>query len=353
MSVTVVSHVTYDMVTSVSCDVQHVNIDKCLVTWLSCDLLLCWPLLVQVLLCYIGGPLPCFSYDLWHCCHSNCPLSSLCLRSAHLLLNLFALMIHSSIPDIAVEQEKSVQKVGVSVWGWGVGVRVKWGVGVRVKWGVGVRVKWGWEWGWGVGVRMGWGVGVRMRWGVGVRMRWGVGVRVNCLKWGLGSMCVGECWSIGVVEGYLNHDQHVHPLQTAWLLCLLLCGLMISLPWSYIHWLNAITTVVGFLPCLIALPHQATQPVWLCIVLYAVSAHPDPTHLPLWCDGCGDELMMVQYVLLLAVSFKCPIFCFRYVTSSIWSWAKRKPYECCRTSLMTVSMLYLLCFWREPTRWLR
>ena len=44
--------------------------------------------------------------------HDNVAMPLPSLRSAHLLLNLFALMIHSSIPDIAVEQEKSVQKVG-------------------------------------------------------------------------------------------------------------------------------------------------------------------------------------------------------------------------------------------------
>ena len=34
-------------------------------------------------------------------------------RSANLFLNLFALMLDSGVPDIALEPDKTVQKVGV------------------------------------------------------------------------------------------------------------------------------------------------------------------------------------------------------------------------------------------------
>ena len=208
-----------------------------------------------------------------------------------------------------------------------------------------------WEWGWSEVWEWGWGVGVRMRWGVGVRMRWGVGVRVNCLKLGIGSMCAGECCSIGVVlrDTWTTISMFIHFRLHDSCVCFCVVSWYHYYDLSLAECYHNSCRVSALFDCLATSVHST------CVTLYCVIccvSTPWP-NTPLWCDGCGDELMMVQYVLLLAVSFKCPIFCFRYVTSSIWSWAKRKPYECCRTSLMTVSMLYLLCFWREPTRWLR
>lgn len=74
---------------------------------------------------------------------------------------------------------------------------------------------------------------------------------------------------------------------------------------------------------------------------------------PLWCDWMWWRIDDGMPALLLVVSLCFPASCFRYVTSSTWSWARRKPLECYRTSSMTVLMRYLLSFWKEPTRWLR
>ena len=74
---------------------------------------------------------------------------------------------------------------------------------------------------------------------------------------------------------------------------------------------------------------------------------------PLWCDWMWWRINDGMPALLLVVSLCFPALCFRYVTSSTWSWARRKPFECYRTSSMTVLMRYLLSFWKEPTRWLR
>ena len=74
---------------------------------------------------------------------------------------------------------------------------------------------------------------------------------------------------------------------------------------------------------------------------------------PLWCDWMWWWIDDGMRALLLVVSLCFPAFCFRYVTSSTWNWVRRKPFECYRTSLMTVLMRYLLFFWKEPTRWLR
>ena len=37
----------------------------------------------------------------------------LCFRSANLILNLFSLMVDANIPDIALEPDKTVKKVGL------------------------------------------------------------------------------------------------------------------------------------------------------------------------------------------------------------------------------------------------